>query len=147
MAENREDSTDRQSYFRGLGRFEEPFPSEYENIPNDVRKLLDESGLSKSASVEVNDECWAFSFVAQDEGCVEIQDGDLFDFFLKPYFQTLLELKQFYSGEFELEIAINKSGPSSYLIDGIVLAMLSALNVDIAIVNSLRSNSSSSEVG
>lgn len=147
MTESRIETSDKLSFFRGYGRFEEPIPSEYENVPNDVRKLFDESGLSRCANVQVSDEGWAFSFVAQDDGCVEIQDGDLFDFFLQPYFRTLLELKQFYSGEFELEIAINESGPSSYMINGIVLAMLSSLNVDITIVNCLKCDSSSSEVG
>ena len=147
MTENRADTTDRLSYFRGHGRIEEPFPSEHENVPNDIRKLFAESGFSKSSNVEVTDEGWAFSFVAQDKGCVEIQDGDLFDFFLQPYFRTLLELKMYYCAEFELEIAINKSGPEFYSINGIVLAMLSSLNVDITIVNSLKSDASSSEVG
>lgn len=139
MHENPAETNNRQSRFSGYGRFDEQSHGEHENEPEVVRQLFSQCGLLKHAEVKVTDELWAFSVIVQDNSAIEVQDGDLFDFILQPYFRTFLELKRFHSGEFELEIAVNKSGPSSFMIDEIVLAMLSSLNVEITVVNGLKS--------
>ena len=62
----------------------------------------------------------------------EVADGDLVDDF-SPYFPVLLELKNLYSADFELHVAVGAPAPNPFRFESHTVALLAALGVPIYI--------------
>lgn len=75
---------------------------------------------------------WRGEFIISCPVAPEVADGDLVDDF-SPYFPVLLELKNLYSAEFKLEVAVGAPGPDPFRFKSHTVALLAALGSTINI--------------